>query len=435
MLFRSWINGSPCTATQMRALGEQLLDIHGQHAWQSLTRSDAVRDLLDNYALIDRAGMSLAWRAWRDAKDELDRAEKSQGDVEREKDRLQWQIQELDKLAPRTDEWPELNLEHQRLSHAQALIDAAQAALDQLDEGDRPATLQLNAALDTLGRQSDIEPEFQNLCDILSSAQSQVDDASRTLRGYLRRTDPNPERLVALDERLGRWLSLAKQYHLQPEDLASTLIKWHEELGSLETRQNISLLQAKVSSAEAQYLKLAQNISAERHRAGQTLEQAITHAMQGLGMAGGAFQVEIAKSSSPLHSGMDDVTFMIAGHAGSTPRPISRIASGGELSRLALAIAVTTSRNGTAATLIFDEVDAGVRPAPAVLVEVARACDAGRQLAERAAVVLPEAAHGVAILAVPLRPQHRELSDLVAAGANVPGFGDEFESSQYRVLL
>ena len=222
---KAWINGSPCTATQMRALGEQLLDIHGQHAWQSLTRSDAVRDLLDNYALIDRAGMSLAWRAWRDAKDELDRAEKSQGDVEREKDRLQWQIQELDKLAPRTDEWAELNLEHQRLSHAQALIDAAQAALDQLDEGDRPATLQLNAALDTLGRQSDIEPEFQNLCDILSSAQSQVDDACRTLRGYLRRTDPNPERLVALDERLGRWLSLAKQYHLQPEDLASTLIK------------------------------------------------------------------------------------------------------------------------------------------------------------------------------------------------------------------
>ncbi len=357
---KAWINGSPCTATQMRALGEQLLDIHGQHAWQSLTRADAVRDLLDAYAAIDRSAIASAWRLWRDAQEDLDRAKQAQDGLERERDRLQWQIQELDKLAPQPGEWPELNIEHQRLSHAQALIDAAQSALEQLDEGNHHAAGQINAAQDALSRQSAIEPEFQNLCEVLGSAQAQIDDACRSLRSYLRRTDPDPDRLATLDERLSRWLGLAKRYRLHPENLSQTLMHWREELASLEASANLELLQAKVAAADAQYTKLAKQIHAARKRAGKTLAQSITEAMQGLGMAGGVFAVEITPSNTPLQSGSDDVAFMVAGHAGSTPRPVSKVASGGELSRLALAIAVTTSRNGTAETLIFDEVDAGV---------------------------------------------------------------------------
>lgn len=357
---KAWINGSPCTATQMRALGEQLLDIHGQHAWQSLTRADAVRDLLDAYAHIDRTEISAAWRLWRDAQEELRRAELAQGGLERERERLHWQIQELDKLAPQPGEWPELNSEHQRLSHAQALIEAALSALEQLDEGDRHATGQINAAQETLSRQAAIETEFQNLCEVLGSAQAQIDDACRGLRTYLRRTEPDPERLMALDERMGQWLGLAKRYRLQPEELSQTLLRWREELASLEASSNTDLHKARLKTAESRYMQLAAQIRSTRQSARLTLARSITQAMQGLGMAGGVFEVDITASSAPMQSGMDDVTFLVAAHAGSTPRPVSKIASGGELSRLALAIAVTTSQNGKAATLIFDEVDAGV---------------------------------------------------------------------------
>lgn len=357
---KAWINGSPCTATQLRALGEQLIDIHGQHAWQSLTRAQAVRELLDAYAGIEHAAITAAWRAWRDAQDDLDQASQAQDGLERERDRLLWQIQELEKLSPKAGEWPELNIEHQRLSHAQALIDAAQSALSELDEGERNASGQLSDAQDSLRRQSAIEPEFENLCEVLSSAQAQVDDACRSLRSYLRRTDPDPERLGVLDERLGRWLTLAKRYRVQPEDLAQTLSHWREELAGLEASTNIELLQSRVSGAWSAYTKLAREISASRKRAAEKLGKAVTLAMQGLGMAGGVFDVAVTDSSAPLQSGTDEVTFLVAGHTGSTPRPVSKVASGGELSRLALAIAVTTSRNGQAATLIFDEVDSGV---------------------------------------------------------------------------
>lgn len=357
---RAWINGSPATATQLRELGEQLFDIHGQHAWQSLTRAEAVRGLLDAYARLDTAPLSQRWEQWRAALVTLDDARKAQDTLQRERERLGWQIGELEKLAPQPDEWETLNTDHSRLAHAQALMDAAQGALDALDGEENSANHALDGARQLLQNQEHLEPEFKSLVEVLNSSLAQVEDSVHTLRAYLRRTDLDPERLAELDERMTSWMSLARRYKRPPEELAATLAGWKDELARLDAAADLAALEAAEQQAQTAYLKEAQAVSKARAVAAPKLAQAITQAMQGLGMQGGRFDVQLQKAEHPMQSGLEDVHFLVAGHAGSTPRPVGKVASGGELSRIALAIAVTTSQLGTAQTLIFDEVDSGV---------------------------------------------------------------------------
>jgi DNA repair protein RecN (Recombination protein N) len=357
---RAWINGSPATATQLRELGERLFDIHGQHAWQSLTRAEAVRGLLDAYAQLDTGALTERWGQWRAALSTLDEARKAQDTLQRERERLGWQIGEVEKLAPQTGEWDTLNTDHSRLAHAQALMDAAQGALDALDGEEGGANHALDQARQTLQNQEHLEPEFKSLVEVLNSSLAQVEDSVHTLRTYLRRTDLDPERLAELDARMTQWMSLARRYKRTPEELAATLAGWKDELTRLDAAADLAALEAAEQQAQAAYLKEAQMVSKARAVAAPKLAQAITQAMQGLGMQGGRFEVQLHKAEHPMQSGLEDVHFLVAGHAGSTPRPVGKVASGGELSRIALAIAVTTSQLGSAQTLIFDEVDSGV---------------------------------------------------------------------------
>ncbi len=357
---RAWINGSPATATQLREIGEQLLDIHGQHAWQSLTRPDAVRALLDAYARVSTAPLGTLWQQWRLAQTALTDAKAAQDSLQRDRERLAWQIGEVDKLAPKADEWTELNTEHSRLSHAQALLDGAQGALRALDEEDTSALRLLSTALNLLQTQEHIEPEFKGLGEVLASSVAQIEDTVHSLRAYLRKTDLDPQRLAELDERMALWMSLARRYKRAPADLPTLLASWKEELSRLDAAADLQALEAAEKKAQAAYLAEAKAITKARTKAAPQLARAITQAMQGLGMQGGVFEVALNPSAQPMQSGLEDVGFLVAGHAGSTPRPVNKVASGGELSRMALAIAVTTSQLGTAQTLIFDEVDAGV---------------------------------------------------------------------------
>jgi DNA repair protein RecN (Recombination protein N) len=187
-----------------------------------------------------------------------------------------------------------------------------------------------------------------------------VEDSVHTLRTYLRRTDLDPERLAELDARLTQWVSLARRYKRAPEELATTLAAWKEELGRLDAAADLAGLEAAEQQAQAAYMEEAKAVSKARSKTAPQLAKAITLAMQGLGMQGGRFEVALNKAAQPMQSGLEEVAFLVAGHAGSTPRPVGKVASGGELSRIALAIAVTTSQLGTAQTLIFDEVDSGV---------------------------------------------------------------------------
>ena len=361
---RAWINGSPATATQLRELGEQLLDIHGQHAWQSLTRPDAVRGLLDAYAGIDTRPLKASWQTWRQAQQALADAQQSQSTLANERERLAWQIGELEKLHPQVDEWQELSTQHSRLANAQALIDGANEGTLLLEGGESDseggALRQLSRAIQTLQSLGQFEPEFIALADVLTSAQAQAEDVAHSLHTYLRKTDLDPAQLAHLDERMGLWLSLARRYKKTPDELPLALQGWRKELAQLDAAADLEALQKAADVAQTACSLAAKAVSRERQKAAKPLAQAISTAMQQLGMQGGRFEVQLQTLDAPAQHGLEEVSFLVAGHEGSTPRPVGKVASGGELSRIALAIAVTTSELGEAGTLIFDEVDSGV---------------------------------------------------------------------------
>jgi DNA repair protein RecN (Recombination protein N) len=361
---RAWINGSPATATQLRELGEQLLDIHGQHAWQSLTRPDAVRGLLDAYAGTDIRPLKAAWQAWRQAQQALADAQQAQSTLANERERLAWQIGEVDKLNPQEDEWQDLSTQHSRLANAQALIDGANQSTVLLEGGDSDseggALRQLSRAIQTLQSLGQYEPEFKALAEVLVSAQAQAEDVAHSLHSYLRKTDLDPQHLAQLDERMGLWLSLARRYKKTPAELPLSLQAWRQELAQLDAAADLDSLQKAEQAAHKACLQTAKAVSQQRQKAAKPLAQAVSSAMQQLGMQGGRFEVQLQTLNAPAQHGLEEVSFLVAGHEGSTPRPVGKVASGGELSRIALAIAVTTSELGEAGTLIFDEVDSGV---------------------------------------------------------------------------
>jgi len=357
---RAWINGSPATATQLRIVGEHLIDIHGQHAWQKLTRPEAVRSLLDAYAGISTQAVAANWGQWRSAQKTLAHARAAQDSLQRERERLQWQIAEVGKLAPADDEWEDLNTQHTRLAHARSLLDAAQNALAELDEDETSASKHLARAHHLLTELEHLEPEFAILTDMLSSSLAQTNEAARSLQSYLRRTELDPQRLGELDSRMSLWLSLARRYKRAPAELPLLLNSWKGELRQLDAAADLASLEAAESASSKAYLDAARQVSLARRKASPRLSRAISKAMQELGMVGGQFVVAIENAAEPGSHGLDEITFQVAGHAGMTPRPIAKVASGGELSRISLAIAVATSSLGTAGTLIFDEVDSGV---------------------------------------------------------------------------
>ncbi len=357
---RAWINGSPATVTQLRELGDQLVDIHGQHAWQSLTRPEAVRGLLDAYAGLSTAALHEHWARWREAGRALAQAHLAQDSLAREQERLAWQIGELDKLAPGDEEWDELNSQHSRLSHAQALRDAVQTAVDALQDADDNACTLISRAIQALQPQSSIEPRFASMVDELSSALAMAEDAVHSLHTYARHAELEPQRLQELDARLGQWVSLARRYKRSPAELPALLSGWKAELQQLDAAADLAALEKSEASARSAFMAEAKALSKARSKAAPALAKAITQAMQGLGMQGGQFEVQLDKLDEPQQHGLEQVQFLVAGHPGATPRPVGKVASGGELSRMALAIAVTTSQLGTAQTLIFDEVDSGV---------------------------------------------------------------------------
>ena len=361
---RAWVNGSSATATQLKELGDELVDIHGQHAWATLSRADAVRGLLDAYAGNHCQPLSAAWSHWRSAVKNLETAKAAMHNLQNERERVLWQIAEVGKLAPGADEWDELNAQHTKLSNAQSLLEAAQTAFSALQDDESGTNTDVISGLvkahSALEARAHIEPEFKALADVLASNLAQLEDTAHSLNSYLRNTELEPLRLAELDERMALWLSLSRRYKRTPAELPALLASWKEELTRLDASTDLASLEATDQKAAKAYLTEATAISKKRRASAPRLAEAITSAMQGLGMQGGAFEVALTALDAPAEAGLEDVGFLVAGHAGSTPRPVGKVASGGELSRIALAISVVTSQLGTAQTLIFDEVDAGV---------------------------------------------------------------------------
>jgi DNA repair protein RecN (Recombination protein N) len=359
---RAWINGSPATVAQLAQAAEHLVEIHGQHAWQKLTRPASVRALLDDFAGVDAPALAAAHARWRKAVQALAEAREAQATLGRERERLQWQLDEIGKLAPGAEEWPELNAEHQRLSHAQALIDASRLALDAISEAEDTALSRLGVAEQALREVVDFDPALQAALDAIAGAQAQADDAAHTLRSYLHRAEPDPGRLGELDERLSSWLQLARRYRQPPAELPALQAQWQHELDELDARSDLAALEAAVSAARKTLDAEARKATQQRAKAAPKLAHAVTEAMQQLGMPGGRLELALTPQDEPQSFGLESAELLVAGHAGATPRPLAKVASGGELSRIALAIAVCTAQADThgASTLVFDEIDSGV---------------------------------------------------------------------------
>ena len=358
---KAFINGIAATATQLRELGEMLVDIHGQHAHQSLLKTDAQRHLLDTQAgLQDEAkAVAAAYRGWRALARQREEFERNAKNVLVERDRLEWQVNELDKLAAKPGEWTEVSNEHSRLSHAASLIDGAQEALNAISEADQPMLSQLMSLNAKLEKLADIDAGLKPIVDLLEPARIQLQEAVYGLNDYLGRVELDPERLRSVEARMSDLHATARKFRVQPEDLPAEFDSLSQQLQQLAAATDMASLRAQEDKSHAAYLVLAKKLGKARARAAAALGTAVTAAMQDLSMSGGRFSVSL-EPCEPAAFGVEQVEFLVAGHAGTTLRPLAKVASGGELARIALAISVITSASTATPTLIFDEVDSGI---------------------------------------------------------------------------
>jgi DNA repair protein RecN (Recombination protein N) len=363
---KAYINGIAATAGQLRELGELLVDIHGQHAHQSLLKQDAQRALLDNQIAVRNpdstaqvqavAGCYKAWRALARQREEF---ETNARNVLLERERLEWQVGELDKLAVKPGEWLDITNEHSRLSHAASLLEGAQEALNAISEAEQPILSQLSSLNQKLGKLADVDAGLQNVLDCMEPARIQLQEAVYALNDYIDKVELDPARLAEVDARMDAIHSTARKFRVTPEELPEEHANLKTRLRQLADASDVDGLRRQEEKAKASYMEVAARLSATRQEAARRLGEQVSEAMQELSMSGGRFVVSL-NPCEPAVYGLEQVEFLVAGHAGVAPRSLAKVASGGELARISLAISVITSHATTVPTLIFDEVDTGI---------------------------------------------------------------------------
>jgi len=277
-----------------------------------------------------------------------------------ERERLEWQVGELEKLAVKPGEWSEIANEHSRLSHAASLIEGAQEALTVISESDDSPILSRLAALNQkLGKLADIDDALKPVLEALEPAQIQLQEAVYSLNDYLSRVELDPARLREVETRLEAIHSTARKFRVAPEDLPQEFESLSAQLRQLADASDLDALREQEDKLKSAYMSAAQKLSKARTKAAKALSAAVTAAMQDLSMAGGRFEIAL-NACEPAGYGLEQIEFLVAGHAGTIPRPLAKVASGGELARIALAISVITSSATATPTLIFDEVDSGI---------------------------------------------------------------------------
>jgi DNA repair protein RecN (Recombination protein N) len=359
---RAFINGSVATLAQLREAGDQLVYIHGQHAHQLLLKGGAQRELLDRHAGLLPLATEVAqsFKTLNESRRRLEQAENAGQDIERERERLEWQLEELTELSPQEGEWLSIQGEHARLANGAKIIGGCQEAIEVLSDADNSIESSLSKVCGTIGALAEHDPALSNISEALESAQIQLDEAIHSLNRYLQKVDLDPARLAQVEERMQALHGAARKYRTEADGLPVLLQETTERLDALTASQNIEALREKVNQEQAAYLKLAKQLSQKRAGAAAELGKLVTDAMQDLSMAGGRLEIALSPLSEGGSHGLEQIEFLVAGHAGSTPRSLAKVASGGELARISLAISVITSKASFTPTLIFDEVDAGI---------------------------------------------------------------------------
>ena len=358
---KAYINGGAASLSQLRELGDRLVDIHGQHAHQLLLKTGAQRELLDRHAnLHDQvAKVAQAYQTMNATSKQLQQAEAAGADLQREQERLQWQLDELDEIAPQALEWEKIQTSHARLANAAKIIQGIELAIDTLSEAEYSIESQLNRAQHAIDDLVKHDPNLNQINESLSNAQIQIDEAIHGLNRYRQKMDLDPDKLAELEARMQVLHSAARKYKVNPEQLPELWTGAQEKLAAFTAAQDIEALRQKLKVQESEFLKQAKDLSKRRQQAAAELSQAVSHAMQHLAMTGGQLQVLVTPCDASSH-GIDQIEFLIAAHSGSTPKPLAKVASGGELARISLAISVITSKASFTPTLIFDEVDSGI---------------------------------------------------------------------------
>ena len=359
---RAFINGSVATLSQLREAGDQLVDIHGQHAHQLLLKSGAQRELLDRHANhMELVGeVARLFKTLNDSRRRLEQAENAGQDIERERERLEWQLEELSELSPQEGEWVAIQSEHARLANGAKILSGCQEVIDVLSEADNSVESTLSKVSANMTALAEHDPALSDISQALESAQIQIDEAAHSLNRYLQKLDLDPARLSEVEERMQALHSAARKYRTEADALPNLLNETAERLDALTASQNIEALREKVKAEEVAYLKLAKQLSQKRGKAALDLSKQVTAAMQELSMVGGSLEIALIPLADGGAHGLEQIEFLVAGHAGSTPRSLAKVASGGELARISLAISVITSKASFTPTLIFDEVDAGI---------------------------------------------------------------------------
>ena len=358
---RAWINGVAATLAQLRTAGEWLADIHGQHAHHALLRTDAQRALLDAQAGAGAlvAEVAARHREWQRLLRLQREAEADSASSARERELLAWQLRELEQVGFDIEEWAEINAEHARLAHAAGLIEGAEAAVVALGEGELAVCSVLGRLDGRIAALADFDAGLADVRELISAAAIQADEALHALRRYRDRLELDPGRLAELERRIAAVMEAARKYRVQPEELPALAQQWRERLDTLEATADPARLAAAAQAARAAFESVAAELTAARLPAAHRLSEEIAAAMQDLAMAGGRFEVALTPCA-PSAAGVEEVEFRVAANAGQPLRSLAKVASGGELSRIGLAIQVITSRDSAVPTLIFDEVDVGI---------------------------------------------------------------------------
>jgi len=362
---RAFINGTPVTIKNLRELSQKLINIHGQHDHQLMTLPDTQRSILDDFGECDALLASVAdhWRKWNDKKGELDTIHKRlqvRGD---RLDTLRFQLQEFGNLDLAGIDFLAVDQEHRRLSNTTLLGELCAQTMDLLQDGNKALLSQLSQAVNVVGQLTSNDQSIVEVAELLSSARIQLEEAVDTLRHYQHTIEPQPDRLRELDSLLSGAHQLGKKHQCDLSVLATLEASLRDEFNDLQSiDDSIDSIESELARLAGVHAKAAAKLTTKRKKAAVQLSKHLTQAMQTLGMKGGTFNIDISprKLENPTASGNDLVVFNVSANPGAAPRPMTDVASGGELSRLSLAVQLITSARHTVPTLIFDEVDTGV---------------------------------------------------------------------------
>ncbi len=361
---RAWINGTPCNLNMLRQLGEMLVDIHGQHEHQSLMKKNMQRQLLDEYASNQPllSNTTNAYASWKALNDKLEILSNQNSDHQAKLDLLRFQTQELDELQLTENEVQQLDKEHARLSNAGHLLETAAYGISRLyDAEEHSLYSSLSEIAQQLNDASLLDPALKDPLDMLLNAQIQIQEAADSLRHYQASIEHDPERLQQVNERLSNLHHLARKHQTSPEQLFEKWQILHAQLSELDSDEyDLDALQEKLEKTKIQYLENAKKLSQSRLKAATKLAQGVSKAMQQLGMEGGLFSVKIKQNETFSPHGRDSIEFQVSANPGQPLKPLIKVASGGELSRISLAIQMIAAQRMTLPALIFDEVDSGI---------------------------------------------------------------------------